>query len=209
MGNEKELTNWDLIYFFANKSVGEGSVTQSYLDQQKSNLKTHRKRPYVDLAFSFKFFRMLSDSDHAEDSFKSCEWLKLLAKKYNLDVCLDDVPPDKLDEKTFKADFQKWHLIVSWFALKCFEETERGYKSEEEFLYDPADKKGNILYNKPVSVKCTELLLWMCEVSAGKAIAERVLQEGSENLASRLKSEIKKAVSAAEMSYEEFKRSVT
>ena len=86
-----------------------------------------------------------------------------------MDVCLDDVPPDKLDEKTFEADFQKWHLIVSFCALKCFEKTsiEKTIKSEEEFLTCSATerKRGCGIFS---GLKCHELLLWMYEVSAEK-----------------------------------------
>ncbi len=182
-GKNTELTNRDIINFFADKSMGEGSATQEYLNgiYKSEGLEgLLRNGNYIDLARSFKFFRMLSGDVSAENMFKSCKWLKTLAEKCNLDVFLDNISPEKLYEESYKADFQRWHFIVSWCGLKCFEKNviEKEIESEKAFLDCSAIDKDGVFREKGVgAVKCKELLYWLCETSAGKGKIEEVLNE--------------------------------
>lgn len=206
-GKNTELTNRDIINFFADKSMGEGSATQEYLNgiyKSKGLKGLLSDGNYIDLARSFKFFRMLSGYGSAENMFKSCKWLKTLAEKCNLDVFLDGISQNKFYEETYKADFQRWHFIVSWCGLKCFEKTviEKEIESEKAFLDCSAIDKDGVFREKGVgAVKCKELLYWLCEASAGKGKIENVLKEtqkeSSFGLESRLREEVINAVKKA------------
>ena len=200
-----ELTNRDIINFFADKSVeslGKESATQIYLKEirESRGLKGllnggRNGGNYVDLAHSFKFFRMISGDGSAENMFKSCTWLKTLndnlAKDNKLDVFLDKISPENLYEEIYEADFQKWHLIVSYYALTWFYDltgigknvSDEKIKSEEDFL--------SRLCLAPNKVVCKELLYWMWEASAGNVKAEELREIGQEYPASEILWELK------------------
>ena len=176
MGNEKsgkntELTNRDIINFFADKSEEECLKTQELLkriqDDPVRNEKHKYKEKYVKFACSIKERRI---SGTSKDKLEiSCDWLKNLPQECKLDAFLDGISPEKLYEESYKADFQKWHLIVSYYACKCFEKTRGDVGKEKVFLNQPCIA--------PDSLKCPELLLWMYEVSAGKGIDKDLMDK--------------------------------
>lgn len=157
-----KLTNRKVINFYINCSDKECPETKQYLEQLRKDktLEGHfGSGDYIDLAYSFQFFRWLYGCG-AKLEAQRPDWLKEIAP--NLEVT---------DETDFyDVEFQKWHLVVSWYAYTQFQiEKKIGPKGKslegKDLLKADARGPGGILRH-PVS--CPELLLWMYEAAGGK-----------------------------------------
>ena len=169
--NAAKLTNRQVIAYYAHCCNKECPQTEKYLEELKNNetlenWKEH-KGDYIDLAYSFMFFRWLYGCD-GELKPKRSKWLIKIAPDLDLNVS---------DEADFyDLEFQKWHLIVSWYAYSQFQiDKEIGNKREklqgEELLDSDAQGPCGILKS---TVTCSELLLWMYEAAGGKDTCEKI-----------------------------------
>ena len=165
--NAEKLTNRQVITYYARFNE-KCPKTENYLKelQKSKTLEAHLGTgDYIDLAYSFMFFRWLYGCDE-EFNPKLPDWL--------INIAPHLIVPDKTN--FYDLEFQKWHLIVSWYAYSQFQiDKEIGNKREKlkgkELLDSDAQGPCGILEG---SVTCSELLLWMYEAAGGKDTCEKI-----------------------------------
>ena len=177
-----KVTNKDVLEFLAKKDKSEDYPrTAEYM----SNLELTGNDNYIGLVKTFCSNGMYGD----EGDKKFYCWLDKEKKlKYNgiesLSVLVEKDPDfvdtyvlldDKKIEDVLKDPLlQKWHLFVSWAAYKEF-------------------KGKSDIFNRPLNFRCRELLLWMCEASAGSDVAKEFLTD-CPGWIGKIQREIRKAI---------------
>lgn len=147
-----EITNRYVLNFFADKEVKKDGLTYKYGGSPTG--------PYAELADAFLFYRWLEKQDFSK--------MNTLSEATTKDQSFKEfiLKPD-LDS----SYMEKWHLYVSWYALKEYWQTkdnQAGCNSDEDTR--SATGISGILKGQ---IRCFRLLLWMYEASKPDVKSEK------------------------------------
>lgn len=150
------VTNEDVLRFYADKFADEEHcpITAKYLSKLKEEERKKGKElsgdslhgSYVETINTFKKGFVEKEYKNKTKDEKFYDWLKI-REIVSFSFFLPDVFLEHTDY--YDVALQKWHLYVSWYA----------------YLESGIVGKGLCLKEEMNQLKCSELLLWMCEAA--------------------------------------------